>query len=76
MNLKISDNRHIKVQAYGKIVRLDFGSIFQGSYGASDFIAICSNYEVILLEHLTKINLADSNLARRFILFVILSSNG
>lgn len=47
-SLQITENRAIKVQGRGKVLRLDFRTIFKGSYGASDFIAMCAKYEVVL----------------------------
>ena len=68
--LQVLEHRAIRVQGRGNVVRLNFRVFFKGSYGATDFIAICSRFEIIFLENVERINLNDTNLSKRFILFV------
>lgn len=72
MSLKITANRAIAVAGVGKVGRIEFDRFFRGAFGASDFIAMCSQFEVIFLENVPQIGLNDSNVAKRFILFVAL----
>ena len=54
----------------GKVGRVNFKEVFDGVYGASDFIAMTKRFEAILVDNVEQINMSDANLARRFILFV------
>ena len=53
-----------------KIVVLHFKFLQEKNWGASDFLALCEQSPVILLDNLPQIDLSDRNLARRFILFI------
>jgi hypothetical protein len=44
--VKVTDNRIFPVRGSGKFGIIDFKTIFHGSFGASDFIAMCSKFEV------------------------------
>lgn len=68
--LQVTGHRSIRVRGHGRVCRLDFRTFFKGSFGAADFIVICSKFEIIFLEGVERINLNDSNLSKRFILFV------
>lgn len=54
----------------GKIVIINFKSFQTKNWGASDFLALCEQSPIILLDDLDQIDLSDKNLARRFILFI------
>lgn len=54
----------------GKIVIVNFRSFQEKNWGASDFLALCGQSPIILLDDLTQIDLSNKNLARRFILFI------
>jgi len=54
----------------GEIVIINFKYLQDKNWGASDFLALCEQSPVILLDNLQQINLSDKNLARRFILFI------
>ena len=57
----------------GEIVIINFKYLQDKNWGASDFLALCEQSPVILLDNLQQINLSDKNLARRFILFIGIS---
>ncbi len=43
----------------------------EGTYGASDFIALCKNYDAIFLTEMPKITMENRNAVRRLILLVL-----
>ena len=53
-----------------KIFIINFDHLEKNNWGASDFLAICEEAPIILLDNLKQIDLSDRNLARRFILFI------
>jgi cell division protein ZapE len=72
MDVEVIEGRSIHVKGYDKIALLNFVKVIdKGVYGASDFIALTVKFHAILLNNLPQISLADRNMARRFILFVI-----
>lgn len=64
----------MKIMGRDKIARINFKEVFDGHYGASDFIAMTKNFQAIFLEDIEQIQMKDSNLSRRFILFVNIHS--
>ena len=54
----------------GKIVIINFRTFQDQNWGASDFLAMCEQSPIILLDDLTEIDMSNKNLARRFILFI------
>lgn len=54
----------------GKIIIINFRSFQEKNWGSSDFLALCEQSPIILLDNLTQIDLSNKNLARRFILFI------
>jgi predicted ATPase len=54
----------------GKIVIINFKYLQEKNWGTSDFLALCEQSPIILLDNLQEIDLSDKNLARRFILFI------
>ena len=61
---------HENMTFNGKIVIINFKSFQTKNWGASDFLALCEQSPIILLDDLDQIDLSDKNLARRFILFI------
>ena len=53
-----------------KIALLDFKEIVDSNYGASDFRAMASEFDLIFLINLCKFSGDDINEARRFVLFI------
>lgn len=54
----------------GKIVVINFRNFQDRNWGSSDFLALCEQSPIILLDDLAQIDLSNKNLARRFILFI------
>jgi protein AFG1 len=74
LQINVVKGRDMTIKGYGKVARINFKKVFNGAYGASDFIAMTKNFQAIFVEDIYQISMKDSNLARRFILFVSLSS--
>lgn len=53
-----------------KLFIINFDHIDRKNWGASDFLAICEQTPMVLLDNLKAIDLTDRNLSRRFILFI------
>lgn len=68
--VEVIEGRSLWISGYKKICTMNYNAVFNGNFGASDFIAICRHFEAVLLSDLEPISLADRNLARRFILFI------
>ena len=54
----------------GKLLIINFDHLENKNWGASDFLAVCEQTPIVLLDNLKTIDLSDRNLARRFILFI------
>lgn len=54
----------------GKLFIINFDHLENKHWGASDFLAICQETSIVLLDNLRAIDLSDRNLSRRFILFI------
>lgn len=54
----------------GKLLIINFDHLENKNWGASDFLAVCEQTPMVLLDNLKTIDLSDRNLARRFILFI------
>ena len=54
----------------GKLLIINFDHLENKNWGASDFLAVCEQAPMVLLDNLKHIDLSDRNLARRFILFI------
>lgn len=80
---KISDNKPLKASSlkvwgrkielkktHGKIMVVNFDEICQNSLSASDFRAICKNFNLIFLLRIPKLSSEDVNEAKRFMLFI------
>lgn len=53
-----------------KLFIINFDHLDNKNWGATDFIAICEQSPMVLLDNLKAIDLSDKNLSRRFILFI------
>lgn len=73
MQINVVKGRDMAILGQGKVARINFKKVFNGTYGASDFIAMTKNFQAIIVEDIYQISMRDSNLARRFILFVSLA---
>lgn len=71
MEVNVLEGRNLKILGAGNVALIDHQKMFNGNFGASDFIAICDNFGAILLTNMQQMSLTDRNLVRRFILFVI-----
>ena len=67
--------RKILVEGSNKIGKLSFEKYIKGTYGASDYGAICKHFEVVLLENVPRIEMSNPSVSKRFILFVKNPSN-
>lgn len=54
----------------GQIVVVHFRHFQDRHWGASDFLALCEQAPIVLLDELDQVDLSNRNLARRFILFI------
>ena len=68
--IEVIKGRSIYIEGNSKVGVIEFTKIFDGNYGASDFIAICRKFEAIFIKNMKKLSMSDKNMARRFILFV------
>jgi predicted ATPase len=53
MSINVVKGRNLDVLGYQNVARLNFKKVFNGTYGASDFIAITKNFQAIFLEDIT-----------------------
>lgn len=63
--------REIKIKkTFDKIAVINFKDLCEVEFGASDYQAICQNFDLIFLMNLPKLSDQDVNEARRLILFI------
>jgi cell division protein ZapE len=55
---------------YKDLALFDFSELFQVPLGSADYIALCENFNIIILSNIPILSLAERNEARRFIEFI------
>jgi predicted ATPase len=50
LSINVVKGRDMTILGCGKIARINFNEVFNGTYGASDFIAITKNFHAVFVE--------------------------
>ena len=50
MQINVVRGRDMTIKGHGKVARINFKKVFNGAYGASDFIAMTKNFQAIFVE--------------------------